>query len=169
VVLGILWIPIMPLIADGGLYKYLQSVQGYLAPPITAVFLLGLFFKRINAKGATAGLIVGFIVGMFKLIIQGMSGAGIFNEGSIFEYIGQYNFLYASGWLILISIVVIVGVSMYTSPPPAEKIKGLTYATVVPDQRKENRESWNKWDVIATLVVLGLVAGMYLYFSFWLK
>ena len=50
-----LWIPIMPMISQGGLYQYLQSVQGYLAPPITAVFLLGLFCKRINARGAFAG------------------------------------------------------------------------------------------------------------------
>jgi len=36
-------------------------------------------------------------------------------------------------------------------------------------RRKENRESWNKWDVIATAVMLGLVLGMYLYVSFWLR
>ena len=53
VILGLMWIPIMPLISEGGLYQYLQSVQGYLAPPITAVFLLGLFkftFIKIKMK-----------------------------------------------------------------------------------------------------------------------
>ena len=67
---GLLWIPVMYRIAGGGIYQYLQSVQGYLAPPITAVFLLGLFWKRINATGAMWGLIVGFILGMTKLGIQ---------------------------------------------------------------------------------------------------
>ena len=52
VVLGMLWIPVMPLISQKGLYHYLQNVQGFLAPPITAVFLLGLFSRRINARGA---------------------------------------------------------------------------------------------------------------------
>ena len=56
---GLVWIPIMKQMAGGGLYKYLQNVQGYLAPPITAVFLLGLFSKRINAKGAFWGLVSG--------------------------------------------------------------------------------------------------------------
>ena len=51
VAMGIIWIPVMQRISEGGLYKYLQSVQGYLAPPITAVFLLGLFCKRINVRG----------------------------------------------------------------------------------------------------------------------
>jgi SSS family solute:Na+ symporter len=169
VVLGLLWIPIMPLIAKGGLYKYLQSVQGYLAPPITAVFLLGLFCKRINAKGAVAGLVIGFIAGMAKLVIQGMAGANMFTEGTMLYNIGNYNFLYASGWLMAISVLVIVAVSLLTKPPSLEQIKNLTYSTATEEQRKENRESWNKWDVIATVVVLSLVLGMYLYFSFWLN
>ena len=46
--LGLAWIPIMPRISEGGLYQYLQNVQSYLAPPITAVFLLGLFHGRIS-------------------------------------------------------------------------------------------------------------------------
>ena len=169
VVLGLMWIPIMPKIASGGLYVYLQSVQGYLAPPITAVFLLGLFCKRINANGATWGLAIGFIAGMAKLTIQGMAGAGKFADGSMLQFIGDYNILYASGWLLVISVFVIVTVSLMTKPPSLEQIENLTYSTATPAQRKENRESWNKWDVIATVVVLGLVLGMYLYFSFWLN
>ncbi|MBL7134941.1 MAG: sodium/solute symporter, partial [Phycisphaerae bacterium] len=62
VVLGMAWIPVMKYIS-GGLYVYLQSVQAYLAPPITAVFFLGVFAKRINATGAVAGLICGFALG----------------------------------------------------------------------------------------------------------
>ena len=86
-----------------------------------------------------------------------------------FIFIGQYNFLYASGWLLAISVVVIVVVSLMTKPPLAAQIENLTYSTATEAQRKENRESWNKWDVLATVGVLGLVLGMYLYFSFWLR
>ncbi|MBI9016364.1 MAG: sodium:solute symporter [Phycisphaerae bacterium] len=167
--LGLLWIPIMPLIAKGGLYQYLQSVQGYLAPPLTAVFLLGLFSKRINANGAVAGLVIGFFLGIAKLTVQGMAGAGKFAEGSTLKAIGDYNFLYASGWLLAISVVIIVVVSLFTKKPSEEQIVGLTYATATEEQKRENRASWNKWDVIGSIVVLGLVLAMYLYFSFWLK
>ena len=48
VLLGMAWIPVMYKVAGGGLYQYLQSVQAYISPPIAAVFLLGLFWSRVN-------------------------------------------------------------------------------------------------------------------------
>ena len=172
VAMGIVWIPVMQRISQGGLYKYLQSVQGYLAPPITSVFLLGLFFKRINGKGAVAGLTIGFIAGMAKLTIQALTGGGedaVIQSPEWLVYIGNYNFLFATGWLTLISIAAIVGVSLVTAPPNYEKIADLTYATATPEQKKECRESWGLLEVLITVVVLGLVLGLYLYFSFWLN
>ncbi len=171
VVMGIIWIPVMQRVSQGGLYRYLQDVQSYLGPPITAVFLLGLFFKRINGKGAVAGLAIGFIAGMAKLTLQALTGGNspVITSPDWLVYIGQYNFLFASGWLLLISIVVIVGVSLLTAPPKYEQIVNLTYATTTPEQKKEIRESWGLVDVLITVVVLGLVLGLYLYFSFWLN
>ncbi len=64
---------------------------------------------------------------------------------------------------------IIVGVSLLTPKPSEEKIVGLTYATATEEQKRENRDSWNMWDILATVVVLGLVLGFYLYFSFWLN
>jgi len=124
VVMGIIWIPVMQRVSQGGLYKYLQSVQGYLAPPITAVFLLGLFCKRINGHGAVAGLAIGFIAGMAKLTIQALTGGvePIITSPGWLVYIGEYNFLFATGWLLLLSIIVIVGVSLLTAPPNYKKI-----------------------------------------------
>ena len=168
VVLGVIWIPVMKYVSGGGLYQYLQSVQGYLAPPITATFLLGLFFKRINAQGALAGLVMGFVLGMIKLTLQAMDGGGAFGESGLLHAIGSYNFLYASGWLFLISIVIVVGVSLATPPPNAAQIEGLTYSAITPEQREENRASWGTPEVVATAGVLALVFGIYVYFSFWL-
>ena len=172
VVMGVIWIPVMQRVSQGGLYRYLQDVQSYLGPPITAVFLLGLFFKRINGKGAVAGLAIGFVAGMGKLALQALTGGGqeaIIKSPEWLVYVGQYNFLFASGWLLLISIVVIVGVSLLTAPPKYEQIVDLTYATTTPEQKKERRESWGLVEVLMTVVVLGLVLGLYLYFSFWLN
>ncbi|HEY2722736.1 MAG TPA: sodium:solute symporter, partial [Chitinophagaceae bacterium] len=69
VILGMAWIPLMGRISNT-LYQYLQSVQSYLAPPIAAVFLLGVFFKRINGKGAFTAMAVGFIIGVIKLTLE---------------------------------------------------------------------------------------------------
>ena len=168
VVLGMAWIPVMYKVAGGGLYKYLQSVQGYLAPPITAVFLLGLFWKRINAKGALWGLIVGFVLGMVKLTIQAkyssMDPTKI-ADPAFLAAIGDFNFLYASGALFLISIAIVIGVSFASKAQDEASIEGLTYASL---DKKEVRGTVGRFDVVLTAVTLALVLGMYLYFSFWL-
>jgi len=171
VVLGIAWIPIMYKIAGGGLYKYLQSVQGYLAPPMTAVFLLGLFWKRINSKGAVWGLGLGFALGMAKLIIQASCGTmepGKYTGSQFLNVVADVNFLYASGALFLISVVVVVLASLLSEPPPPEKIEGLTYATISPKDQEEYKAGIGAFDYVLTGVILGLVLAMYLYFSFWL-
>jgi SSS family solute:Na+ symporter len=167
VIAGLIWIPIMKAMAGGGIYKYLQSVQGYLAPPITAVFLLGLFWKRINSTGAFWGMIIGFILGMSKLVIEAVATAQGITTGPI-AAIAEFNFLYYSGVLLLISVSIIIGFSLATPAPSEEQTKGITWSGLSEEDRKAIRESWDKKDVIATFIVLGLVVGMYLYFSFWL-
>jgi len=165
VILGLMWIPIMPLISEGGLYQYLQSVQGYLAPPITAVFLLGLFNQRINNKGATWGLSLGFLLGMMKLIIQAFFGEDKITNPKILAYIGDINFLYFSGMLFLFCSIFICVVSYRTEPPNQSNLDGLTYHTM---DKELIRESWERKDVFATGVILSLVLAIYLYFSFWI-
>ena len=165
VVFGLLWIPIMPMISKGGLYQYLQSVQGYLAPPITAVFLLGLFNSRINNKGATWGLSLGFFAGMLKLIIQAFFGKEKIANPELLAYIGDINFLYFSGILFLFCVLLICLVSYQTELPDENQIDGLTYQTI---DKEAIRESWDQKDIYATGVILGLVLAIYLYFSFWI-
>ena len=165
VVFGLLWIPIMPMISKGGLYQYLQSVQGYLAPPITAVFLLGLFNSRINNKGATWGLSLGFFAGMLKLIIQAFFGKEKIANPELLAYIGDINFLYFSGILFLFCVLLICLVSYKTELPDENQIDGLTYQTI---DKEAIRESWDQKDIYATGVILGLVLTIYLYFSFWI-
>ena len=168
VALGLLWIPVMYRIAGGGIYQYLQSVQGYLAPPITAVFLLGLFWKRINATGAMWGLIVGFILGMAKLGIQAQYSSldpEKMVDPTWLAAIGDFSFLYASGVLLLISIAVVVIGSFLTPAQNEDTLKGLTYDSL---DRTEIHATVEKVDVWLTAITILLVLGMYLYFSFWL-
>jgi len=164
VILGLAWIPVMPMISRGGLYQYLQSVQGYLAPPITAVFLLGIFNSRINNRGAVWGLGLGFVLGMTKLLIQAFFGVGKVETPAVLAKIGDFNFLYFSGVLFVISVFTIVVASKGSAPPGREQIKGLTFDSI---DRAAVRASWDGKDVAATAIVLGLVAVIYLYFSFW--
>jgi len=169
VVLGLFWIPVMAKISGGGLYKYLQSVQGYLAPPITAVFFLGLFWKRLNSVGATWGLASGFGLGMAKLTIQAFCGRGKIETPELLARIGDFNFLYATGVLFTASALIMIVVSLTTAPPPKERIRGLTYGSIHKEAAEEIRQSWDGWNKLMVGIILAAMLGMYLYFSFWLN
>jgi SSS family solute:Na+ symporter len=160
VVLGILWIPFMKYIS-GELYHYLQSVQSYLAPPIASVFLLGLFWKRINSKGAVTALFGGFIIGMFRLVAELIKDK---LSGVLYTF-ADINFLYFAVYLLIGCIVMMVVVSIVTKPPSYDKIQGLTYATTVAKDKQTSRESWRFKDIILSLIVLAVIAAAMIYFS----
>ncbi len=160
VVSGILWIPFMKYIS-GELYHYLQSVQSYIAPPITAVFLLGIFWKRINAKGAISTLIGGFVIGMIRLVAE----LNKEHLGGIFYKFADVNFLYFCFYLFVACIGAMVVISLLTREPSYEKINGLTYGTTVAEDKKASRESWKARDVLLSLVVLIIIALVMIYFS----
>jgi SSS family solute:Na+ symporter len=170
VVFGLLWIPVMKTMAEGnaGLYDYLQNVQGFLAPPITAVFLLGLGSKRITATGAFYGMVIGFVLGMGKLTLQTLVQSGAMAPTGVLGAIGAFNGYYYTGVLFVISALLIVGISLVTAPRTDASIQGLTFGSATPEQQAESRASWGTAEVVATAVVLGLVLGVYLYFSFWI-
>ena len=154
VLLGIAWVPIMANIS-GVLYEYLQSVQAYIAPPITAVFLLGIFYKRINSKGAMATLMAGLLVAFIRLALE--LGKHHFDTDSVFYFIGNVNFLSFAAWFFLFSVLLCIAVSLVTPPPAAHQIAGLTYGTLTEKQKTENRNSYNLWDIVFSLLVIGVV------------
>lgn len=162
VVLGMAWIPMMGKI-DSGLYNYLQSVQSYLAPPIAAVFLLGVFFKRLNAEGAITSMVLGFILGMAKLTLQLLQDS--LPAGGLLHQFATINFLYFCIYLFLFSIVVLVVVSMITPAPTEEKVKGLTFSTTVAADKAASRASWGTLDVVLSVIVIVIIIAIFAYFS----
>ncbi|NBX93337.1 MAG: sodium transporter [Proteobacteria bacterium] len=127
-VLGLLWIPFMKYISSQ-LYVYLQSVQGYIAPPIAACFLLGLFISRLNGTGAISALGIGFILGFARLgleLLNGPNKTGL-PAGTFWEWIAEINFLHFAVILFVICSMILVGVSFLTPAPTAESLAGLTW------------------------------------------
>ncbi|MFQ6615138.1 MAG: sodium:solute symporter [Fidelibacterota bacterium] len=130
VVLGLLWIPFMKYISSQ-LYIYLQSVQAYIAPPIAACFLVGLFIPRLNGKGAISSLVTGFVLGTFRLVLELVNGtdkAGL-TDGTVWTWIAEINFLHYAVLLFVVCSLVLVIVSFLTRPPSKEQIEGLTYSS----------------------------------------
>ncbi|HNR69179.1 MAG TPA: sodium:solute symporter [bacterium] len=166
VLIGLLWIPVIR--GGRGLYDYLQGVQGYLAPPIFVVFFLGIFNKRLNAKGAMAALITGFTLGIVRLavdtpakLIHGFS----YTQGSFLWIFNNIFFQYYSILITVVCAIIMVAVSYATQKPDYRTINGLTYGTMTAEQRKATRASWGRGDVIASVLVLVLILCAYLYFT----
>ena len=165
VAIAMAWIPVVR--GAKGLYEYLQSVQGYLAPPIFVVFFFGVFWKRLNAKGCLWAMIIGFILGLFRMLVDTpvtLKGSSPYAEGSFFWIVNNINFQYFSILITIVSAVVMVAVSYLTAAPNYETIKGLTFATATSDDRDKTRASWGKLEVIFSLVVMAFIIGAYLYF-----
>jgi len=168
VVIGLLWIPVIQ--GGKGLYDYLQGVQGYLAPPIFTVFFFGVFMKRLNARGALAALVVGFLLGAFRLAVDTPVSLQLgalthgYAPGSFLWIVNNIYFQYYSLFIFVVSAVTMVVVSYLTPAPVEERLTGLTYATVTAEQRQRSRASWSRGDVIASGVVLLLILAAYLYF-----
>ena len=169
VVIALAWIPVIQ--GAHGLYAYLQTVQGYLAPPIFVVFFFGIFWKRLNAAGCLWSLIVGFLVGGFRMLVDTpvtMKLPGFehgYPVGTFLWIVNNINFQYFSVFITLVSAVILVAVSYATPPPAYERFAGLTYGTSSAEDRATTRASWEKEDIAFSLVVFACIAGAYLYFT----
>ncbi len=169
VLVGLFWIPVIQ--GAKGLYDYLQGVQGYLAPPIFTVFFFGVFMKRLNAKGCLSALVIGFLLGAFRLVIDtpvALRMAGFeegYPVGSFLWIVNNIYFQYYSALIFVVCVVVMLAVSYATEAPDPARLTGLTYGTVTDHDRRESRGSWGRWDLINSGVVLLLILGAYLYFN----
>jgi len=162
VILGILWIPAMKLVADA-LYEYLQKVQTLIGPAIAAVFLLGIFFKRINSQGSITGLVTGFLIGMLRLGLD--MAKSYLNPDSIWMKFVEINWLHFCIYLFLFCIFLITVVSLCTKKPEKVKLGGLTYSGITDEQKKESRKSWNGTDIILSAILVVGTVLILLYFS----
>lgn len=147
--LGLAWIPLLKII-EGGLFQKLQSIQAYISPPIAAVFLLGIFYKRINAKGAKYALITGAIIGAGRLILELFKD----NLNGWWLYFVEINFLHFALILFVICSLILVLVSFTAERPPAEQVDSLTYSR---DTLKFGSLNTNKILTIGLLVIVLII------------
>jgi SSS family solute:Na+ symporter len=168
VLIALAWIPVVK--GADSLYDYLQQIQGYLAPPIFVVFFFGVFFRRLNAQGCLWAMIVGFVLGLFRMLVDTpvtMKLKGFengYSEHSFLWIVQNINFQYFSILITIVSAIVMVAVSLATSPPPEAQIRSLTFGTTTAADKRNTRSSWDLRDILASAVVLAAIAFAYLYF-----
>jgi SSS family solute:Na+ symporter len=168
VIIALLWLPVVR--GAHSLYGYLQAVQGYLAPPIFVVFFFGVFWKRLNAQGCLWAMVVGFALGLFRMLVDTPVTLGLkgfdqgYTQGSFLWIINNIYFQYFSVLITIISAVVMVVVSYITREPDYAQIKSLTFATATAEDRAKTLASWDWRDIASSALVLAVIIAGYLYF-----
>ncbi len=166
VLIAMAWIPVVK--GATGLYNYLQSVQGYLAPPIFVVFFFGVFWKRLNAKGCLWAMIIGFVLGISRMLVDTPVTLGLeqngYPEGSLLWIVNNINFQYFSILITIVSAMVMIIVSYMTEAPDYDKIQDLTFATTTVEHRALTFASWSWREIATSVFVLVVILAGYLYF-----
>ncbi|TSN76552.1 Sodium/glucose cotransporter 4 [Bagarius yarrelli] len=159
VVLSILWIPIIQSANSGQLFDYIQSITSYLAPPITAVFLMAIFWSRVNEQGAFWGLMVGLLVGLVRMMMEFIYGTPFCGKEDLRPTIlKDVHYLYFA--LILFSltalvITALIRLTWWTRHSKKERIdlkdlwantptSASSYAASDPEQNMEKPGCWRQ-------------------------
>lgn len=160
VVLGIIWIPIMEKIGGGTLYQYLQSVQSYIAPPITAVFLLGIIWKRVNSNAAIVTLFSGLLVAALRILAEIYQSS---LSGLLLDF-ATINFAHMAIFMFILSVFICITVSLATNPPDYNAIAGLSFGTLSQEDKQLQKESIETIDIVLSILLVAIVIGVLCYF-----
>lgn len=163
VILGILWVPVIEKLAGGTMYSYLQNVQSYIAPPITAVFLMGIFSNKVNANGAIVTLYSGLAIATARLSLEVFKDS--FYTGSMLYQIADMNFLKFSSFFFLYCVATTILGSLFSTSGLKKNLSGLTLSTLTNGQIESNRSTFSWVDITASVFVIVMVLFVMIYFS----
>ena len=156
VILASLWAPQIGKYGD--LFKYLQDVLGYIAPPIVSAFLLGLFWKRGNSQGSFYSLMFGVIMAIIWV-------TGIIGE--VDHWFFQMHFLLRTTVLFFLCLIVHIVVSLATAPPAANKLKGMIWSPALIAEETEELKDLPWYQNYRYLAVILLIITLFVVGYFW--
>nr|XP_005887340.1 PREDICTED: sodium/glucose cotransporter 5 isoform X4 [Bos mutus] len=131
---SVAWIPVLQGSNGGQLFIYMQSVTSSLAPPVTAVFVLGIFWRRAHEQGAFWGLMAGLAVGATRLVLEFLHPAPPCGHPDTRPPILHgVHYLHFAVALFLLSGAVVVAGSLLTPHPQGVQIQSLTWWTLAQD------------------------------------
>ncbi|KAM9045885.1 sodium/mannose cotransporter SLC5A10 isoform 3-T3 [Megaptera novaeangliae] len=131
---SVAWIPVVQGSNGGQLFIYMQSVTSSLAPPVTAVFVLGVFWRRANEQGAFWGLMAGLAVGATRLVLEFLHPAPPCGHPDQRPAIlRSVHYLHFAVALFVLSGAAVVAGSLLTPPPQGVQIENLTWWTLAQD------------------------------------
>jgi SSS family solute:Na+ symporter len=138
------------------LFVLVQRVFFFIAPPFSVIFLLGLLWRRANAPGALATIVLGFPFSAFLTLYA-------FPKIPFLKPYNTYQHPALVSWFFCVAVMVIASLS--TAPPPGEKTEGIIwnprYAALPDDLRRRHSglRDWRLWWLLFVAVILAIYAG----------
>ncbi|XP_012560407.2 sodium/mannose cotransporter SLC5A10 isoform X1 [Hydra vulgaris] len=127
---GIAWIPIVSQGHGGQLFKYLQTIQSYLAPPTCAVFLVGMLWARLTEAGALTSMVFGLLMGVTRLGMDVAFPQPHCGENDNRPAFVKLHFMFYALIIFFSCIIIMMLTSLFTRPVPLEKLGALTWKTI---------------------------------------
>ena len=155
VILACLWAPQIERFSS--LWEYLQIVLSFIAPPVAAAFILGLFYKGASATGAFTSLLVGAVISIIFLVLDAQE---------VENWFTTMHFLHRTFYLFLVCGLVNYAVSQFTTPPTAEQVANYTWdrSVIAADSETLIGLPWYKnyrYQSIILLVITALLVGWF--------
>lgn len=145
--ISIAWIPLVRSSQGGQLFNYIQAIPGYLGTPIGALFVFGVFWKRMNEQGAFWGIVIGHVCGVIRMGLDFAYPAPECGDPETRPPILlRVHYTYFGAIMIVVTSVVIVVVSLCTREQPEEQLEGVTWWTRLKPEDKANNSTGNEDD-----------------------
>uniref|UniRef100_F6YSD1 Uncharacterized protein n=1 Tax=Ciona intestinalis TaxID=7719 RepID=F6YSD1_CIOIN len=127
--ISIAWVPIIQAFSDGRLFDYIQSITSFLAPPITAVFVMAVFWPRLNEPAQFWGLkACGIFIGIVRMIFEfAMPSPACGKPDNRPTILSKVHYLYFAMILLCVTAAISICVSLVTPPIDEKCLVRLTY------------------------------------------
>jgi SSS family solute:Na+ symporter len=105
------------------IFEAINAIAAHLAPPITTVFLWGIFWRRGTKQAALTTLIIGFSLGALSFLVD----LPVIGEEKIITDGWGIPFMMQAWWMFCLCSLIFVLVSVMTPKPDPQSIEGLTW------------------------------------------
>ncbi|XP_075676795.1 sodium/myo-inositol cotransporter-like isoform X2 [Dermatophagoides pteronyssinus] len=151
IVVSIAWIPIIQSMQNGQLYLYIQDVAANLAPPIAAVYIMAVLFKRVNESGAFWALMTGLIIGLLRMGLNLHYMEPTCGQFDLRPWIAKVHYMYYAIFVFWITVAFCVIISLCTDPPEDYLLIRTTYwSRFDKRERTDEREEEMQWEMLET-------------------
>ena len=142
------------------IFEAINAIASNIAPPITTVFLWGVFWRRGTKEAAISTLFFGFLLGAAAFILD----LPVFGSEKIITHRWGIPFMMQAWWGFCITSVFYVIVSLCTPKPSPEQLEGLTWKNPLAILTQDRLKSANDPRVIAGVLLLATIV-LYIIFG----